>query len=241
MTQAAFAPVETLRLQPYTDHCRVIAEEGAHVVIGVSPGNSYFTAQRLRELTRWGTDHFDQVDLVYTDLHVADMYEALGYGPDEARRKAVKNLRGVRAKVGAAAAEADPAGLRVRARGMSEFQALPAYRELHRQVLAAVDGDPVVRETCDALTGIFLAGKLTPGQEASALQKDVCRAYICAEVPLFLDTPAILGVPSSLNCYHQALPLADLLYARGTGLRASRNQGHGILTPVEADVEGDAR
>ncbi|WP_202818543.1 tRNA-dependent cyclodipeptide synthase, partial [Mycobacterium tuberculosis] len=25
--------------------------------------------------------------------------------------------------------------------------------------------------------------------------------------PLFLDTPAILGVPSSLNCYHQSLPL----------------------------------
>ncbi|MEU5216247.1 tRNA-dependent cyclodipeptide synthase [Streptomyces sp. NPDC020807] len=236
MTQAAFAPAETLRLQPYTDHCRVIAEEGAHVVIGVSPGNSYFTAQRLHELTRWGTDHFDQVDLVYTDLHVADMYEALGYGPDEARRKAVKNLRGVRAKVGAAAAEADPTGLRVRARGMSEFRDLPAYQELHRQVVAAVDGDPVVRETCDALTGIFLAGKLAPGQEATTLQKAVCRAYICAEVPLFLDTPAILGVPSSLNCYHQALPLADLLYARGTGLRASRNQGHGILTPAEGDA-----
>ncbi|WP_079042211.1 tRNA-dependent cyclodipeptide synthase [Streptomyces aureus] len=235
MTQAAFAPAETLRLQPYTDHCRVIADEGAHVVIGVSPGNSYFTAQRLRELTRWGLDHFEQVDLVYTDLHVSDMYEALGYGADEARRKAVKNLRGVRAKVGTAVAEADPTGVRVRARGMSEFRALPAYQELHRQVVAAVDGDPVVRQTCDALTGIFLAGKLAPGQEASGLQKEVCRAYICAEVPLFLDTPAILGVPSSLNCYHQALPLADLLYARGTGLRASRNQGHGILTPVEGD------
>ncbi|MFD9246069.1 tRNA-dependent cyclodipeptide synthase [Streptomyces sp. NPDC059556] len=236
MTQAAFAPAETLRLQPYTDHCRVIADEGAHVVIGVSPGNSYFTAQRLRELTRWGLDHFDQVDLVYTDLFVSDMYEALGYGADEARRKAVKNLRGVRAKVGAAATEADPTGVRVRARGMSEFQVLPAYQALHRQVVTAVDGDPVVRETCDALTGIFLAGKLTPGQQASGLQKEVCRAYISAEVPLFLDTPAILGVPSSLNCYHQALPLADLLYARGTGLRASRNQGHGILTPVEGDA-----
>ncbi|WMX49020.1 tRNA-dependent cyclodipeptide synthase [Streptomyces roseicoloratus] len=152
---------------------------------------------------------------------------------------------GVRAKVGAAAAEADPAGIRVRARGMSEFRDIPAYRELHREVLAAVEHDPVVRETCDALTGIFLAGKLAPGQETNERQREVCRAYICAEVPLFLDTPAILGVPSSLNCYHQALPLADLLYGRGPGLRASRNQGHGILTPAEnartADAEGDAR
>jgi len=245
VTQAAYAPAETLRLQPYTDHCRVIAEEGAHVVIGVSPGNSYFTAQRLRELTRWGLDHFEQVDLVHTDLHVADMYEALGYGADEARRKAVKNLRGVRAKVAAAVEEADPTGVRVRTRGMSEFRSVPAYQELHRQVLEAVEHDPVVRATCDALTGIFLAGKLAPGQEITERQREVCRAYICAEVPLFLDTPAILGVPSSLNCYHQALPLADLLYARGSGLRASRNQGHGILTPVESPahtpVEGDTR
>ncbi|MET9955531.1 tRNA-dependent cyclodipeptide synthase [Streptomyces sp. NPDC006339] len=240
MTQAAYAPAETLRLQPYTDHCRVIADEGAHVVIGVSPGNSYFTAQRLRDLARWGLDHFERVDLVYTDLHVADMYEALGYAADEARRKAVKNLRGVRAKVGAAVAEADPSGMRMRARGMSEFGAVPAYQELHRQVVAAVADDPVVRRTCDALTGIFLAGKLTPGQEITERQRQVCRAYICAEVPLFLDTPAILGVPSSLNCYHQALPLADLLYARGSGLRASRNQGHGILTPVRP-AEGDVR
>ncbi|MEV5974782.1 tRNA-dependent cyclodipeptide synthase [Streptomyces sp. NPDC051921] len=245
MTQAAYAPVETLRLQPYTDHCRVIADEGAHVVIGVSPGNSYFTAQRMRELARWGLDHYERVDFVYTDLHVADMYEALGYGADEARRKAVKNLRGVRAKVQGAVAEAE-AGGRLRGRGMSEFRGVPAYDALHREVVAAVAEDPVVRATCDVLAGIFLAGKLTPGQEITERQKEVCREYICAEVPLFLDTPAILGVPSSLNVYHQALPLADLLYARGSGLRASRNQGHGILTPAESPespepAEGDAR
>lgn len=66
---------------------------------------------------------------------------------------------------------------------------------------------------------------------ATATQEQVCMDYICAEAPLFLDTPAILGVPSSLNCYHQSLPLAEMLYARGSGLRASRNQGHAIVTP----------
>ena len=42
---------------------------------------------------------FERVDFVYTDLYVAEMYAASGYPPDDARRKAVKNLRGVRAKV----------------------------------------------------------------------------------------------------------------------------------------------
>ena len=72
-------------------------------------------------------------------------------------------------------------------------------------------------------------------------QREVCLQYVCAEAPLFLDTPAILGMPSSLNCYHQRLPLAELLYARGAGLRASRNQGHAILTPAIADGDADDR
>ncbi|NUO41063.1 MAG: tRNA-dependent cyclodipeptide synthase, partial [Streptomyces sp.] len=90
--------------------------------------------------------------------------------------------------------------------------------------------DDEFRTTCEQLVGTFLAGKVTDVTEA---QRRVCMAYVCAEAPLFLDTPAILGVPSSLNCYHQLLPMAELLYAPGAGLRASRNQGHAIVTPAE--------
>ncbi|MFI9760156.1 tRNA-dependent cyclodipeptide synthase [Streptomyces sp. NPDC051963] len=236
MTQATVAPAETFQLQPYTDQCRVIAEEGAHAIIGVSPGNSYFSARRLNDLARWAAVRFDQADFVYTDVHVADMYQALGYTPEHARQKAVKNVRGVRAKVSTACADADPGGNRLTWHPMSAFQGNAAYQRLHHEVVHAVETDPAVRETCDALTGIFLAGKLGTDGQPTDEQRQVCRDYVCAEVPLFIDTPAILGVPSSLNCYHQALPLADLLYARGYGLRASRNQGHGILTPAEGEV-----
>jgi cyclo(L-tyrosyl-L-tyrosyl) synthase len=81
----------------------------------------------------------------------------------------------------------------------------------------------------------FLSSKVLDGREGTARQREVCLQYVCAEAPLFLDTPAILGVPSSLNCYHQLLPMAELLYARGSGLRASRNQGHAIVTPAHTD------
>ncbi|MHC0430891.1 cyclodityrosine synthase [Streptomyces sp. O3] len=238
MTQATIAPAETFRLTPYTPHCRVIADEGDHAVIGVSSGNSFFSAQRLHGLARWGVEHFKQVDFVYTDLYVAEMFEALGYAPDDARRKAVKNLRGVRAKVGNAVQDVDPSGLRVRARPMSALTRIPAYQRIHARVREMLETDGEFREACEKLTAIFLDGKLAPGEAASARQTQVCLDYVCAEAPLFLDTPAILEVPSSVNCYHQALPLADLLYARGPGLRASRNQGHGILVPAEADLGG---
>ncbi|MGW7052901.1 tRNA-dependent cyclodipeptide synthase [Streptomyces sp. NPDC054887] len=226
LSEAAFA------LRPYTKQCRGIAEEGAHAVIGVSPGNSYFSAQRLVDLAHWGMARFDQVDLVYTDLHVAEMHEALGYCPGDARRKAAKQLRGVRAKVHRAVQAAAPSGRRLRARPISGFATLPAYRQLHRQAREALGADREVQACCDRLMERFLASRIAPRGTITVRQRQACLDYVCAEVPLFLDTPALLGVPSSLNCYHEALPLAELLYARGPGLRASRNQGHGILTPV---------
>jgi cyclo(L-tyrosyl-L-tyrosyl) synthase len=219
-------------VRPYTAHCQVIHAEGAHAVIGVSPGNSYFSAQRVTDLARWGVARFDQVDFVYTDLHVAEMYEASGYTADDARRKAVKNLRGVRAKVTGAVAAVDPEGRRLRAHPMSAFLDNPAYRDIHRHLRDRLETDADFRATCNALVDTFLSSKVLNGKAPTARQREVCVEYVCAEAPLFLDTPAILGVPSSLNCYHQLLPMAELLYSRGSGLRASRNQGHAIVTPA---------
>ncbi|MFD9098151.1 tRNA-dependent cyclodipeptide synthase [Streptomyces collinus] len=229
MTTASVLMADVFEVQPYTSHCEVILGEGAHAVVGVSPGNSYFSARRLHDLARWGLDHFDRVDFVYTDLYVAEMYEASGYAPDEARRKAVKNLRGVRAKVRDAVSAADPDGSRLAWRPMSAFRTDPAYQEIHRQLKDRLRTDADFRAVCDALVSRFLAAR---GEPAGERRRAVCLEYVCAEAPLFLDTPALLKVPSSLNCYHQLLPMAELLYSRGAGLRASRNQGHAIVTPA---------
>ncbi|MEV5342151.1 tRNA-dependent cyclodipeptide synthase [Streptomyces sp. NPDC052676] len=215
-------------VRPYTSHCRVIEQEAQHAVIGVSPGNSFFTAETVTGLAHWAAERFARVDLVYTDLYIADMYEALGYSPDDARRKAVKNLRGVRAKVSNAALAVDPDGARVRAQPVSALTGRPEYRRLSRHVETLMTDDAALAATVAGLVDRFLRDKVT-GRDATDRQREVCTRYILAELPLFIDSPAIFGVASSLNCYHQVLPLADLLYGPGHGLRASRNQGHGII------------
>ncbi|MFJ8493933.1 tRNA-dependent cyclodipeptide synthase [Streptomyces sp. NPDC094038] len=229
MTTASVLMADAFEIQPYTPHCRVIRDEGAHALIGVSVGNGYFSAGRLHDLARWGLEHFDRVDFVYTDLYVAEMFEAFGYPPGEARRKAAKSVRGVRAKVRNAVTAADPDGTRLRWQPMSRFRADAAYQEIHRRLWRQLDEDDDFRALCDDLVGHFLSAR---GEAADARQRAVCLEYVCAELPLFLDTPAILRVPSSLVCYHQRLPMAELLYGRGAGLRASRNQGHAIVTPA---------
>ncbi|MFF4504722.1 tRNA-dependent cyclodipeptide synthase [Streptomyces sp. NPDC001401] len=223
-------PADLFQVRPFSPHCEVIRTAADHAVIGVSPGNSYFSAHRIHDLARWGLALFERVDFVYTDLHVAEMYEASGYPADDARRKAVKNLRGVRAKVLGAVEAVDPDGTRLRAHAMSELSGNPAYRELHEDLRTRLTRDDEFRTTCEKLVDSFLS---TKAREVTARQRAVCMEYVTAEAPLFLDTPAILGVPSSLNCYHQLLPMAELLYSPGAGLRASRNQGHAIVTPAE--------
>jgi cyclo(L-tyrosyl-L-tyrosyl) synthase len=111
---------------------------------------------------------------------------------------------------------------------VSALTARPGYRRLNRQLEALMAGDTALVATVSELVDRFLKDKVT-GRDATDRQREVCTRYILAELPLFIDSPAVFDVPSSLNCYHQVLPLADLLYGPGHGLRASRNQGHGII------------
>ncbi|MFG2718231.1 tRNA-dependent cyclodipeptide synthase [Streptomyces sp. NPDC048416] len=221
---------EAFTVQPFTRSCHQIWDEGDHVLIGVSPGNSYFSAGRITELVRWASARFSRIDIVYADLHVAELFGALGYEEDHAARRASKELKAVRRRVLRGVEEADPQGTPVRVHGLSEFAGHPVYELLHRRVQHFLATDDNVRAGCERMAAHFLSSKIG-GPVAGAEQLAACLDYISAELPFFLDTPGILGVPSSVSCYHVPIPLTDLLYAKGGGLRASRNQAHAVVRP----------
>ncbi|GHB49781.1 cyclo(L-tyrosyl-L-tyrosyl) synthase [Streptomyces xanthochromogenes] len=221
---------EAFTVQPFTRSCHHIWDEGDHVLIGVSPGNSYFSAGRITELVRWASARFSRIDIVYADLHVADLFSALGYERDHAARRASKELKAVRRRILRGIEDADPQGTPVDVHGLSEFAGNPVYELLHRRVRHFLSTDPHFRAGCEHMAAHFLATKV--GEPAvSAEQLSACLDYIVAELPFFLDTPGILGVPSSVSCYHAPIPLTELLYAKGGGLRASRNQAYAVVRP----------
>lgn len=229
----------TFTVQPYSPHCHITWDEGDHVLIGVSPGNSYFNAQRIAELTRWAAAHFTAVDFVYADLYVAEMFAALGHTDDHAARRAAKELKAVRRRILAGVEAAAPRGLTVRVRALSEFSGNPVYQLLHRRVQHFLATDEEFRKSCDAMVEHFLGAKLSGGLPMTAQQRSACLAYIAAELPFFLDTPGILDVPSSVSCYHHLMPLTELLYAKGGGLRAARNQAYAVVRPQSVGRTAD--
>lgn len=132
MTITADASFEVL---PFTRTCRHIWEDGDHVLIGVSPGNSYFSADRIAGLTRWATNRFAQVDFVYADLHVDRMFAAFGHTREHAEKRAAKEIKAVRRRTLKGVTESGPPQPEIRLRGLSEFQSNPVYQLLHRRVL----------------------------------------------------------------------------------------------------------
>ena len=218
---------------PRTDACRRIYGRGDHVLIGVSPGNSYFTSARVAELSAWAVGRFAAVDIVYADLHVDAMFEASGYTPEHASKRANKEIKAVRRRILRGLDEAQAPIGHVRVRALSEFAESPEYRELHSEVLHAMATDREFQQACEQMVRQVVVGRSDGDGEAemNPAQRQAGLDYIAAELPFFLDTPAIVGVPTSVSCYHKLLPLTDVLYTRRGGLRAAGGQGYAVVRP----------
>lgn len=227
-------------LQPLTDH-RVRAlpfgagsegllRRGDHALFGVSTGNSYFSRRRLADAMAWALERFAVVDVVHADVALEAMLEAFGYEPHSASRSAAKQLRGVRRRIDGALEDIGAAAERVRARPLSAFLDQPGYREVRVRTRTALRTDLELRSVRDAMAYEFLARRLKPNGMPTPAQVQAALAYVDAELPFFVDTPRIVGVASSVHCYHTVLALGRLLFGeRHTGLRPAGNQGYAIV------------
>ncbi|MEV6206429.1 tRNA-dependent cyclodipeptide synthase [Kitasatospora sp. NPDC051914] len=222
--------IEGFQAFPFSERCRRVFARGDHLLIGVSPGNSYFSARRIAELVHWGKEFFDAVDIVHADLHVDAQFGAQGYPPEAALRRAAKEVKTTRRRIERGVADAGRDG--VRAHALSDFTGSAAYRRLHGAALDALATDPPFREATERMAHGFLRSRLdggTPDPEHLAAAVD----YIAAELPFFLDTPALLGVPSSVACYHLELPLTAVLFGRTEGLSAAAGQAYAVVRPAD--------
>lgn len=214
---------------PYSGRCHRVWQRGDHLLIGVSPGNSYFSSQRIAQLLRWASEFFRSIDIVYADLHVDTQFAAGGYSPENAQRRAAKEIKTTHRRIQRGVEEAAVPGVGIH--GLSEFRDDPVYQRLHRSVLDALAGDEVFREATEGMARGFLAAR---GGEVSDAQLAAGVAYIAAELPFFLDTPALLRVSSSVSCYHVQLPLTPVLFGRTEGLRAQPAQAYAVIRPLPA-------
>ncbi|MGI5200489.1 tRNA-dependent cyclodipeptide synthase [Spirillospora sp. CA-108201] len=215
--------------------CRRLLDQGEHILIGVSPENSYFSRERIIALVKWAQRHFDEIDIVYVDQHIDTMYVASGYTPQKASARATRTIRDTRRRVRQAVEKSGGPDPRVRVRALSECVDLPGYQDTRMRIEERLGSDGGLQKACEEHVRYILRSRCdgaSPEAEEAKLQAGL--AYLYAEMPVLFNSPEILGVSSSVFCYHSIMPVLRHLY--GTAIR-NQAQGYIVAKPIERPLE----
>ncbi|BCL16065.1 tRNA-dependent cyclodipeptide synthase [Micromonospora sagamiensis] len=218
-------------VEPFTDDCRLIWEQRQHAVLGVSPGNSYFNVARLTDLLGWLCAEFARVDVVIPDSALKHTYLALGYEPDRADKKARGETNVLRNRVVRAWESSGGPRATDGLNRMSDLVSNEVYRRKLAECEQTLNEDGILWETCAEMSRDVLAAR---GYDGPLDTERIERAmrYLVAELPFFLASADIFDASSSLNFYHQRLPLAELIFSGKSLLQASPRQAYATIHPV---------
>ncbi|MGP3979829.1 tRNA-dependent cyclodipeptide synthase [Streptomyces sp. KR80] len=221
-----------MMVEPLSADCAAVVERGEHACFGISPFNSYFSTTRIRDLAAWGLRRFQRVHFFVPDAPSAFTFEALGYAPQKAAWKARRQGQYTRNKISSALRSLGLTNPEARLLGWAELETNAAFGRLHEHGLKRYAVDPGFRDACREASRWVLAGKLPHGQQPDQEQIERAVRYFLAELPLFLDTPSIVGARRSVFCYHQPPDVLRRLYAGELSWRPAAGQGFAVVTPA---------
>ncbi len=209
---------------PVTPVCAGLFNAHEHAVIGISPFNSYFSEEKIENLICWTKQHFDAFHIYVPDGPSQYTLEALGYPEGKAHKKASRQARWlfnkIRRSLKAAGCDEDRFDECILcSRALDKNQ---AYCQLLEEVELLFENDANFRSGCIETSTWVLNGQagaleeITPGMVKCAVR------YFKAELPLFMDSAALVGANSSVFAYQQCPPFLEklLLERRGDIIRA---------------------
>lgn len=220
-------------VEPLTENCRRILDQGVHVLIGISPGNSYFSEQRITDLLRWAAHAFRRIDVIIPDAAEVETRLALGYPEDQAHRKARGSANRIRNRAVRACITAGVPTDRTRILLLSDIAKRPDYQAARWRCEEGLADDPELREICLRPARHILRTHLK-GREPTAEQTERAMGYLLAEMPLMLDTPGLLCVESSSLIYHQHMEFFDRIVLGKSPLSMSERQAFVVVRPAGA-------
>ena len=225
-------------IRGHTSRCDALIAQRQHLLIGISPFNSRFSPGYVKALLAWGHSQFSQVDVLLPDEgHTTRLLLATGTLPGKASRKTRKELTRHRRSVRQALDGLGTRAENVRIFDFSDFSAHPAYVHLHSQVCEAFDQCEKFRRACEDMSRQAVHGRAhgvaANTTTADGFQIRMAVPYIFAEMPFYLNSAELIGVPSSVLAYHRPWPIGAGLFSDQFPLRINGTQGHGIVSTTE--------
>ncbi|MGE2818229.1 tRNA-dependent cyclodipeptide synthase [Mycobacterium heidelbergense] len=210
--------------RPCTAHCGEILQRRDHVLVGLSPGNSYFSVDRITRMAQWACTHFNGMHFfTWEEPHAWSLY-AVGLPWEKAKKHANKNYRNVLNKARKALWAAGIEDPDSRILTWPKLKKIPAYRELRGNVYELFDRDAGFRDSCLTETRRYLAAQPLLGDLSFEARTTIAVRYYLEEIPLFVDTPRLVGANSSVYCYHQLSPFRQQLYQHKLSVKPAPGQ-----------------
>lgn len=194
-----------------TQNCQQISKTKDHAVIGISPFNSYYSETKIALLIKWAFEAFNNFHIFIPDTLPIYNFLALGYEKDKAEKKTYKQTRYLKNKIIRAGVSIGFSEENIHSRiiDINKLESNTSFT--HNKILCyeLFEKDHIFREECLIATQWILNGYETSEKD---IDKEIAVRYLLDEMPLFINTPSILDVPSSVFCYHQTPNFIKTLY-----------------------------
>lgn len=197
---------------PISPSSSALYKNKEHVLLGISPFNSYYSEEIIRDWIQWAHTTFSSFNIFIPDTLPMYTFLALGYDESKAINKAKRQAAYLKNKVRRALEQCqlnidDHPNLII---DMSYLENNPAYRALKKQCYALYTENQKFQEECDQCTGWVLNGHAI--KDSHQANENTAVHYILNEMPLFMNTPLILNTESSLFAYHQTPQFINYIY-----------------------------
>ncbi|MDR3031418.1 MAG: tRNA-dependent cyclodipeptide synthase, partial [Holosporales bacterium] len=224
---------------PATPESERIFSQKEHALIGISPFNGYYTEANLEKIFYWALNTFKNISVFIPTEISAYTLQAMEYEKEKAQKKTfrqdclLKN-KALRALEANKLSKTEAENKIVR---LSDINAGEKYTKFYDKYVDLYDNDK------DFRAGSLLTSKWvleTKGIFCDVEDEAVRAAvkYFLAELPLYLNTPEILNVSSSLFVYKD-LPSPFLQNIYNDNLLVSPGQGY-LTVKIECPTNNDA-
>jgi cyclo(L-tyrosyl-L-tyrosyl) synthase len=234
MRQTAASGDTSFVAEPLTARCREVAAQQEHACVGISLFNGYVKRARVAELCGWATSGYGAVQFHVPDAPSEFTLRALGMPAEKARRRAHENGLKMRNRITAGTGALGLACTEAHILDRRFLRADGAFRTLHRSAQSHFESSPAFRDLCLRESRAVLAHRLPPGSpEPTDRQVTTAVRYFLADIPLLVDTPAVVGAGASVYCHHRRTPFAKALYGGELPVRPSPRQGYVVVRPAK--------
>lgn len=216
-------------IEPLTEKCSIPSFSREHICIGISPFNSLFSEEYIRDLINWSLKNFRNFHLFLPDEPTYYTLEALGYDPIDCRRKMKKQLNWLKNKIEKAisANGLDP-DTNLYVLGWDYLSQNEHFKNEYSKVMECFENNEAFRNSCMEASKWVLQNRI---EEHKLTEKTLMIAvkYFLSEIPLFAATNKIVGCENSLFCYHQSIDFHKKLYEQKFHYKPQAGQGYGVI------------